>query len=153
MGTLLEQRTAELVQMQAGCKQLPGSSALLLALRCSASILARRRLRALPALAARSRPAVCSCCSPQPTPVDCFLPGICWLCFCCCKGALVSPKQLLKEHGALAVPPLPDPHESSQLFPSSPGDGFSSQAAGEEVKSLTQAVSAFRQKTGRRALA
>ena len=43
MGTLLEERAAELLQTQANCKQLPGSPALSLAL-CSVSILARTRL-------------------------------------------------------------------------------------------------------------
>lgn len=57
MGTLLEERTAELVQVHANCKQLPGSPALMLALSFALirSLLARGcLLSAGTALAARS---------------------------------------------------------------------------------------------------
>lgn len=110
----MEERTAELVQRQANCSQLPGSS------------LAAASLRSVPILARTRLPLGCLFRLPAPT-----LPyargGLHsrrqWFdshrAFASCvfvarKGPILSPEQLLEEHGALAFPPLPDPHGSSQ---------------------------------------
>lgn len=93
------------------------------------------RLLALPVLAACSYPTVCSCWSPwfgtRQAFADCG--------FVACKGPRISPKQLLEEHGALAVCPESTREQSAVSL----GKAFSLSAVSKEDGSLTQAVSCF----------